>query len=292
MPEDAAITEEMVLRHWSLERELTRRLLASSSEERWEVFESAYSKLYSELPWLNELVGAGPVETGPFEDWGHLIGDAPKDVYEVGSGKGQLIHWLAEQGHRCKGSEVTRERGERWAVEHPNLMWGVTDGINLDRFEEPGSFDVVMSDQVIEHLHPDDLVPHLEGARALLRAGGRYVFSTPHAHYGPMDVSRVFGREKPEGMHLKEYLWSEIDLAARQAGFARVEAVLRMPRKIRRRLGGKPKPAASSFYLGYLKVIEAGISKLPRQSWRRRTARLSKLVLFEGVFAVATKEGR
>ena len=92
---------------------------------------------------------------------------------------------------------------------HP-LRWTVSDGVHLERFEAPESYDAVISDQVIEHLHPDDLVAHFAGVHAILKPGGRYALATPHAFEGPFDVSRVFGSERPQGMHLKEYTYREL----------------------------------------------------------------------------------
>ncbi len=52
---DGEITEEMVLRHWELEKKLTRELLESSEDQRWDVTERCYTRLYGELDWLNRL---------------------------------------------------------------------------------------------------------------------------------------------------------------------------------------------------------------------------------------------
>ena len=58
LPTDVNITEEMILAHWELEKRLTKELLASNPENRWEIFEHCYSTLYSELWWLNRFGGA------------------------------------------------------------------------------------------------------------------------------------------------------------------------------------------------------------------------------------------
>ncbi len=59
IPTDAEITEEMILVHWELEKRLTKELLESTPENRWDVFERCYGTLYSELWWLNKFIGAG-----------------------------------------------------------------------------------------------------------------------------------------------------------------------------------------------------------------------------------------
>ena len=122
IPDRAAITEEMVLHHWTLERRLTTELLSSDPAGRWNVFERCYSTLYSELPWLNELSGAASTESAvdEAEDWSGLIGPPPKRVYEIGSGKGRLAAALADRGYECTATEITRERGQKWTAGHPS----------------------------------------------------------------------------------------------------------------------------------------------------------------------------
>lgn len=288
---DADLTEEQILRHWELERRLTRELVESSPENRWETFERCYSTLYGELAWLNELCGAAWGGTGgpPAADWTFLIGPPPRRVYEIGSGKGRLISALAERGYVCKGTEITRERGEKWVAEHPSLSWGVTDGVHLDRHEPPGTYDAVVSDQVIEHLHPDDVFEHLRSAHAILRSGGRYAFATPNAIVGPADVSRVFGATRPMGMHLREYTYREMRRLLHGAGFHGVAAPFKLPWRLRSRLGGRPWPYPNRPYFAYLCLIEAVLARLPRRV-RLVAARAARAILWTpGIVVVAFK---
>lgn len=262
IPPSQPLTEAQVRRHLDLERALTRELLASSPETRWETFERCYSRLYAELPWLN----AGEPTRHVLGDWPTLIGPPPRRVYEVGSGSGALARALAAEGYGVVATEVTRERGASRECD-VRLQWTATDGVHLDQFAEPDSFDAVISDQVVEHLHPDDLREHLQGAFALLRPGGAYILRTPHAFVGPSDVSRVFGFDRPVGMHLKEYTYSEVAAAAAAAGFGPLAAPLGLPGPLRRRVGLDVR--VSRRYLRYLIAIEHWMSRLP-PAWRRR----------------------
>ena len=92
--------------------------------------------------------------------------------------------------------------------------------------EPEEAFDVVISTQVIEHFHPDDLLTHFEHARQILRPGGRYLFDTPHRSSGPHDLSRVFDFDRAAFMHLKEYTYEELAGALSSAGFDTVKAVI------------------------------------------------------------------
>lgn len=290
IPDHIALTEELIQRHWSLERRLTSELLSADPAHRWEVFERCYTELYSELRWLTDLVGSEDTSGNAAADWSSFIGPPPRRVYEVGSGKGHLILALADRGYFCTATEITRERGEKWARPHERLRWKISDGVHLDRFEEPESYDAVISDQVIEHLHPADLVAHLRGAHAILRLGGRYAFMTPHAFGGPCDVSRVFGFDQPGGMHLKEYTYRELLTALHAAGFMRIEAAFRLPHSVRARFANRPRPVPSLAYLAYLRAMECIMAPLSGRV-RRRAAGAMRLALWPRCIAlVATKQ--
>jgi SAM-dependent methyltransferase len=293
LPRETPLTEEMVLWHWGLEKSLRDELLASSAQNRWEVFERCYSTLYGELYWLNQFSSQSENDVGEFADWFDIIGSKPRTIFEVGSGKGRLILALAERGHHCKGTEVTRERGAKWAQSHPNLTWGTTDGVNLELFEPANHYDLVISDQVVEHLHPDDLLPHFQGAHKILKSDGKYIFRTPHVCIGPSDVSRVFGTDQPMGMHLKEYTYKELCHALREAGFRKVTTPLRVPRQLRAKanwLGAIVEARSSVAYLEYLRLVESLLTLLPATKLRRRVTAYSKLLYFSpSIFLIAEK---
>lgn len=215
-----------------------------------------------------------------------MIGPPPLDVYEVGSGDGSLARALAARGYRYRATEITSERGDR--AETPGLAWAVTDGVNLDRFEAPGSFDALISNQVLEHLHPDDLPTHLRSARALLRPGGRVAFTTPSVLTGPHDISLVLGLDSPAGMHLREYTCGELRAALRRAGFVDVASPLRVPAGLATRLPRPPQPIVSRLYLSYLIALERPLLLLGRRR-QRAVARSLRAALFpSNIVLVAT----
>lgn len=287
---EAPVTEQMILAHWELEKQLTSDLLSSTPQTRWETFDRSYTRLYSDLEWLNRSVG----ESRPYveanqeqhQKWRTAVGAPPLTIYEIGSGRGELITFLAQQGFRCKATEVTRERGAKHLdAGVPNLSWGVSDGVHLEHFESSESYDAVISDQVLEHLHPEDVDAHLRGVRKILKPGARYIFRTPHRFSGPHDVSRVFDCDKPLGMHLKEYTYRELIAAVRQAGYRR-EYYPFVPignAAAKRFVGG--------LYVRVLVTVEALLSLVPDHKLRRRCARvLRKLGLFrDNVSLVAEK---
>lgn len=282
------LSESMVLQHWDLERRLARELRESRPDERWSVFERCYTALYSKCPWLNE--GVDDSTQDDELDFGHFLTllKGARDIYEVGSGKARLLTYLARKGFRCVATEVTRERGERWTDETTNVAWHCCDGVNLAQFEPREHYDAVVSTHVVEHLHPEDVVTHMENVHAILKPGGRYVLSMPHRHAGPMDLSEIFGLDEPVCMHLREYSWAETEEALRKAGFARMEAAYVAPMAVRRHL---PVRFAGTGYLSYLKAVEGAVGRLPT-ALRRKAGRLGQFWLFRPeIIMVAHKAG-
>ena len=68
----------------------------------------------------------------------------------------------------------------------------------------PESVDVAYSNQLMEHLHPDDALEQLQGIWRALRPGGVYICLTPNRVNGPHDISQYFD-SVATGFHLKEY---------------------------------------------------------------------------------------
>lgn len=263
-----------------LEGELTDRLLRSTPENRWSEFSEAYGRLFSELPWHRN--NESPANDRDYEIWRRLLGPARK-ILEIGSGGGGLIRHLAARGFQAYGSEVTRERGEKCVPNGEGVEWLQTDGVNLSHFVAENGFDAVFSDQVFEHLHPDDHLTHLSEARKVLASGGRYILRAPHRSGGPRDLSEIFGLDEAVFLHLCEPDYALMHSLCLRAGFDRVSAVLASGR-----LGVA---LASPLFLRYQLAIERLESKFARsQEQKRRFRKLARrLLAADAVWIVAEK---
>lgn len=287
LPSNAPITEEMIFKHWELEKKLTNTLKNTTAENRFETFVRCYGQFYHELDWLNKY-GGGSISDKVRECfcsvWLNVIGPPPAEIYEVGSGKGELISFLADKGFICKGSEITQER----TVPHShqaNLTWGRTDGVHIADFEEKDSYDIVISNQVIEHLHPDDFQMHLQQIYRILKKNGRYLFTTPNVCLSPTDISILFGCKQAQGMHLKEYSYCEIRDQLFRAGYKKVSAVWRLPARLKISIG----PFSSGWYLNYLCFLEKVLFCMPHRV-RRFMAKLLMIVFYSpSMFFAAMK---
>ena len=110
----------------------------------------------------------------------------------------------------------------------------VYDGYDLSQISDE-SIDFVFSDQLIEHLHDEDVEHHFSIVKQTLKKGGAYAFRTPHAYCGPHDVSQYFSNI-PECFHLKEWTFKDVK-DVEKIGFRRVNYYwsaknihIRMPR--------------------------------------------------------------
>lgn len=279
MPAGTDLAAEQAWFHLELEQRLTAELRDSTPETRWATFERCYDELYAGLPWL--------VEAGGFDDssrWAKLIGPPPQRVYEVGSGNGQLAHSLASLGYNVTATDVSRQRGGL-REDEPNLSWQTTDGVNLDRFARDRPYDAVISDQVIEHLHPDDILIHCRAARDILRGNGRYIVRTPHSATGPHDLSPIYGFDTPVGMHLHEYTNRELGHILREAGFASVAAVATLPDWVPV-AGGLTLPSRTQFR--YLAAMEAVVRRLAPERAAGLVGRLRGPLMLR-IWIVATR---
>jgi SAM-dependent methyltransferase len=126
-------------------------------------------------------------------------------IVEFGPGDCCFAYELCKIASSVLGVDISDQSGPQTAPDNFELL--VYDGYRLD--VDPGMAQVVISDQLIEHFHPEDTEHHFRIVRDLLQPGGRYVFRTPHRHNGPHDVSKYFTQE-PQGFHLKEWTYGEL----------------------------------------------------------------------------------
>lgn len=129
------------------------------------------------------------------------------DVLEIGTGSGYGIEVLAPRTERF----VTLDKH----APAPGLL--DRPGVEFRRATVPplpfadGSFDCVVSFQVIEHIERDALF--VAEARRVLRPGGMLILSTPNA---PMSLTR-------NPWHVREYTAAELGRLLADGGFATVE---------------------------------------------------------------------
>lgn len=211
--------------HYTVERRLADRLRAATTpEERRAIFATMYDELFRLVPDHPRLLAKQNLQAQRDHgiDWDmaqlkYFL--RPGCVFlEIGAGDCELSRRVARQAERVYAVDICDQTRERLP---DNVSLVLSDGRDIAVPE--GSVDVAFSDQLMEHLHPDDAAAQLASIQRALKPGGVYVCITPNRLYGPSDISAYFD-DVARGFHLREYTVSEVKRVLEQAGFSRVKA--------------------------------------------------------------------
>ena len=223
------VREEARLRaHYLVERELADRVRAARTfKERQAIFATMYDELFARVPdhprlasrradseYREQSVAWNLAQLRPYLKPGCTF-------LEVGAGDCALTARVAKEANTVYAVDISfsARSGELPA----NVRLITTDGRTIEVPEE--SVDVAFSDQLMEHLHPEDAAAQLARIFRALKPGGSYVCVTPNRVYGPSDISAFFDDEA-RGFHLKEYSLAEIRAAFLAAGFDRIHTYI------------------------------------------------------------------
>ncbi len=217
-------TPDSLRRHYEIERTLAKRLMSASASERPGLYSTVYDELFKTvLDHPQNVRKHDPVKQQKKTDYQlELLGRflTPTSVYlEVGPGDCHLTMAVARKVRRAIAVDVS-EILPREVVRPDNFSLILTDGTTID--VEPSSVDITYSNQLMEHLHPDDAEAQLRQIYRAIKPGGKYVCVTPHRFSGPHDISCHFV-DVAEGFHLKEYSWGELRQLFNDVGFRSVE---------------------------------------------------------------------
>jgi SAM-dependent methyltransferase len=251
-------TEEALRRHYEIEKAIADRLRASSRDERRDIFRTMYDVVFEKVPDHPRLTAReDPAVTARANRRKFVLVQpylSHRTVFvEIAPGDCRFAAELARHVRVAYGLDISDQRGPTLQAP-PNFRLVLYDGFDCPL--RPAIVDVAFSDQLLEHLHPDDVGHHVEMVRDFLKTGGVYIISTPHRYTGPHDISRHFSDE-PQGFHLKEWTNRELLALLKRHGFRRRRAYWRV-RSLRLRLP-----------LMYFRVIEAVLSALPVRHRRR-----------------------
>ncbi len=259
--------------HYDVERALADRLRSAPTRlERAKIYETMYDTLFAEVPDHPRLVLRETPGEVARRNHRKLRLLAPfltpgLRVLEVGAGDCAFGIELAPRVRFVCGVEIS-SKGARLDAAARNFALVLYDG-----FEFPfaaRSFDLAFSDQLLEHLHPDDAELHLRAVARALVSGGTYLLRTPHRFTGPHDISRYFTRGNAEGFHLKEWTYRELNAALHACGYRTVTAIW------------SARGFSARLPIGLVCALEVALGALPR-GLRRNLSRLP----FPGIVVAA-----
>ncbi|MGB8273747.1 MAG: methyltransferase domain-containing protein [Alphaproteobacteria bacterium] len=225
IPEDERRTPERLRAHYRIERDLATALKTAPREERKRLYSSLYDELYRRVPDHPQLVRKkdAAAQRATVARQMRFLGRflSPDSTFmELGPGDCALSHEVARHVKGVVAVDVSEEIA-RTTASPANFRLALSDGVTVP---VPGeSVSVAYSNQLIEHLHPDDARAQMENVFAALKKDGRYVCITPNRLTGPHDVSAYF-EDTAAGFHLKEYTNAELARLMTAVGFRRIEA--------------------------------------------------------------------
>ena len=222
-PQSDQRTVDEICHHYAVERELSDQLRHSSKEDRQQLYSSLYDEIYKRVPNIpgwNVPLPPDALRRSTENKVKFLTQVAAADAtyLEIGPGDCSVSLAMAEKVGKVIAVDVSTEI-TRGLPTPDNFEIIISDGTSIDVPEQ--SVDVAYSNQLMEHLHPDDALEQLQNVFRSLKPGGSYICVTPNKLSGPHDVSKYFD-DAPTGFHLKEYSTTELAKIFRNAGFARV----------------------------------------------------------------------
>lgn len=219
--------------HYDVERQLAGRLKNASKTDRARLYPIIYDELFKTVVDHPQLTRkAAPVgHTAALKSQVRLLERFlhPGSTFlEIGPGDCRLSRALADRAGKVYAVDVSDEitRGQ---ILPSNVSLLLTDGTDIPL--PPGSVDVAYSNQLMEHLHPDDAEEQITNVFKALAPGGVYICATPNRLSGPHDISEHFD-EVASGLHLKEYTTYELRRLFLSAGFQRVASVVKVKRVV------------------------------------------------------------
>jgi SAM-dependent methyltransferase len=216
-------SREQLRHHYEVEKALAARLRAAPREQRLHMLTGLYEELFQEVPdhpRVTRKQAPQASRRAVMRQMKFLRRFLRPDmtVLEIGPGDCAFAFEVAKSVRQVYGVDVDAVLS-RNAEPPANFRLFLSDGVSVP--VPAGSVDLAYSNQLMEHLHPDDAREQLRNIFAALAPGGAYVCLTPNRLNGPHDISRAFS-EHAEGFHLKEYTVSELQTLFLATGFRHV----------------------------------------------------------------------
>jgi SAM-dependent methyltransferase len=214
-------------RHYDVERALGDRLRTLPPAERRAMYGEIYNELFARVPDHPQLTRKVSAERSRMKTLAEFrliqkFITPQAEFLEIGAGDCAVSLHVAKHVHGVTALDVSDTILKDIAAPS-NVRLRVFDGCDIPL--EPGSIDVAYSNQVIEHLHPEDAALQVASVLRVLKPGGCYLCVTPNRLNGPHDISMFFDTVAT-GLHMKEYTYRELDRFFRGLGFDRTRACI------------------------------------------------------------------
>jgi SAM-dependent methyltransferase len=218
-------TPDELYRDYEITKELAERLRHATKEERAHLYSSLYDEQYRRIPYLTREKDPAKRKADvnlQMQLLRPFLG--PETVFaEIGPGDCAVSFAAAKRVRQVVAVDVSAEVTRQNLDQPTNFRLIISDGSSIP--VPPESVNVVYSNQMMEHLHPDDAVDQLRNIYAAIKPGGTYLCVTPNRLNGPHDIARYFDHTTT-CLHLKEYTFGELLALFREAGFTKPTAYI------------------------------------------------------------------
>jgi SAM-dependent methyltransferase len=219
-------TIERLAVHYQVEKELSDRLRGANREQRRSLYPLVYDELFQRVldhPQLkHKSAGHSRSEVRNLQKLLRPYLSPHQTFLEIGTGDCALASEIAPLVAKVYAVDVSAAIVDN-AKLPPNVELLLSDGCTVPC--PKNDVDVAFSNQVMEHLHPEDALFQLRDIYDVLKPNGLYVCLTPNRLSGPHDISLFFD-ETATGFHLKEYTFGELAGLFRKVGFRRLTAIV------------------------------------------------------------------
>lgn len=217
-------TPAQVREHYEIEKKLAARLRYAARAERGSLYQEVYDERLRAIPHhplLTRATNQQARERAVAPQLRLIRSFINRDsvFMEVGPGDCALAMAVAQNVRHVYAIDVSDGLVQDTA-RPKNFTLLLSDGISVP--VPPNSIDLAYSNQVMEHLHPEDAYDQLRNICTALKPGGAYLCITPNRLSGPWDISRTFDAVAT-GLHLKEYTITELSRLFRAVGFRQVK---------------------------------------------------------------------
>ncbi len=271
-------SEAEIREHYLLEKELASQLKEASISERRVLYTKLYDELFSRLPHHPQLKRKDDPQASALEIRRkfNLVKRYLKPdttFVEVGPGDCHFSLHVANTVQKVIAVDVSPNITSSESSLPSNFELRISDGTNIPVPDNTAS--VVYSNQLMEHLHPEDALVQLGEIYRCLSPDGVYICITPSRVAGPHDISKYFS-PVAEGFHLHEYTNAELNTLFLRAGFSRLTSYI----------GGQ------GYYLKVpswlVRFVEGVVGRLPDRL-RSKVANFFPVRAILGVILVAIK---
>ena len=220
-------TPEQIREHYEIEKILANKLRNSTREERQYLYTTLYDELFRRVPLHPQLTQKADSKSqyAIVSIRMRLLKrflNNESTFLEVGAGDCALSLEVAKYVKTVYAVDVSEHITHNELLpQNFNLI--ISDGCSIPVSEN--SISIAYSDQLLEHLHPEDALDHLQNIYKVLCPGGIYICITPNRFCGPHDVSKYYD-DIATGFHLKEYTVTELRDLFRRVGFVDIDSYI------------------------------------------------------------------